>query len=87
MFAGFPSAPLLIHNQSPSPYSARQGFFGHGHFRKANNWLARRFGEHNTIDWASVMEREVPVVERELPAGLHTFDQVRDAEGLVKAEL
>lgn len=32
-------ANLVLQSAHPSPYSAHQGFFGNGHFRKANDWL------------------------------------------------
>lgn len=42
---------LLLKSVHPSPLSAQRGFFGNGHFRKANEWLAERYGEEGKIDW------------------------------------
>ncbi|KAL1846066.1 uracil DNA glycosylase [Paecilomyces lecythidis] len=36
----------------PSPFSARNGFFTCGHFKKCNEWLTQRYGEDGPIDWA-----------------------------------
>jgi uracil-DNA glycosylase len=33
---------LVLESAHPSPYSAADGFFGNGHFRKVNQWLAAR---------------------------------------------
>jgi len=41
---------LVLKAAHPSPYSASSGFFGCGHFSKANAWL-RQHGER-PIDWA-----------------------------------
>jgi len=41
---------LVLKAPHPSPYSASSGFFGCGHFSKANAWL-RQHGER-PIDWA-----------------------------------
>ncbi|KAK9453402.1 uracil-DNA glycosylase-like protein [Dipodascopsis uninucleata] len=35
----------------PSPLSASRGFFECQHFKKANEWLAKRYGEEGIIDW------------------------------------
>lgn len=33
---------LVLTSPHPSPYSANSGFFGNDHFRRANEWLAKR---------------------------------------------
>lgn len=43
------SKHLVLKAAHPSPLSAYNGFFGCGHFSKANNWL-REYGEQ-PIDW------------------------------------
>jgi uracil-DNA glycosylase len=35
-----------------------KGFFGNGHFVKANTWLEERYGEKGGIDWASLGAQE-----------------------------
>ncbi|KAF9481716.1 uracil-DNA glycosylase [Pholiota conissans] len=35
----------------PSPLSAHRGFLGNGHFKKANEWLAAKYGKDAEIDW------------------------------------
>lgn len=36
--------------QHPSPLSARRGFFGNSHFRKANEWLQQKYGLESRLD-------------------------------------
>jgi uracil-DNA glycosylase len=36
----------------PSPLSASRGWFECGHFKKTNEWLKERHGEHAVIDWS-----------------------------------
>jgi uracil-DNA glycosylase len=43
----------------PSPLSASRGWFDCGHFKKTNEWLRERHGEHAEIDWSLGM----PAVE------------------------
>ncbi|RYP54780.1 hypothetical protein DL768_000508 [Monosporascus sp. mg162] len=42
---------LVLQSVHPSPLSAARGFFDCGHFRKANDWLAERYGPGAEIDW------------------------------------
>nr|OQO19303.1 hypothetical protein B0A51_13585 [Rachicladosporium sp. CCFEE 5018] len=42
---------VVLKSVHPSPLSAHNGFFGCGHFKKANEWLAGRYGEDGVIDW------------------------------------
>ena len=35
----------------PSGLSAHKGFFGCGHFKKANDWLEERYGKEGIINW------------------------------------
>ncbi|MCH5189016.1 MAG: uracil-DNA glycosylase [Oscillospiraceae bacterium] len=43
------SAHLVLESAHPSPLSAYNGFFGNGHFKKANNFLRKSYGQE--IDW------------------------------------
>ncbi|KAH9178416.1 uracil-DNA glycosylase-like protein [Lactarius sanguifluus] len=45
---------LILSSAHPSPLSARKGFFGNGHFRKANDWLEARYGPDGQVDWCSL---------------------------------
>jgi uracil-DNA glycosylase len=40
---------LVLQSPHPSPFSAERGFFGNGHFKKANKYLIEH-GE-SPIDW------------------------------------
>ncbi|KAI1801209.1 uracil-DNA glycosylase [Daldinia bambusicola] len=42
---------LVLRSAHPSPLSASRGFFDCGHFKQANEWLAKRYGEDGVIDW------------------------------------
>lgn len=42
-------AHLVLTSAHPSPLSAYNGFFGNGHFKKANEFLKKVYG--NEIDW------------------------------------
>lgn len=42
-------AHLVLQSAHPSPLSAYNGFFGNGHFKKANEFLVRNYGKG--IDW------------------------------------
>ncbi|KAH9989013.1 uracil-DNA glycosylase-like protein [Russula vinacea] len=41
-------------NKHPSPLSASRGFFGNGHFQKANDWLEARYGPDGRVDWSQL---------------------------------
>ncbi|BGP58355.1 uracil DNA glycosylase [Rhodotorula sphaerocarpa] len=41
-------------DKHPSPLSARRGFFGNGHFRRANEWLMQKYGPDVKIDWTKL---------------------------------
>ncbi|OAA46848.1 uracil-DNA glycosylase [Metarhizium rileyi] len=43
---------LVLQSVHPSPLSASRGFFDCGHFKKANEWLVKRYGDEGEIDWA-----------------------------------
>ncbi|KAK3949533.1 putative uracil DNA N-glycosylase [Pseudoneurospora amorphoporcata] len=47
---------LVLRAVHPSPLSAHRGFFEAGHFRKANDWLAERYGREGRVDWGAVVE-------------------------------
>jgi uracil DNA glycosylase len=49
---------LVLSSAHPSPFAAMKGFFGNGHFVKANEWLEERYGEKGGIDWASLGAQE-----------------------------
>lgn len=40
---------LVLTSAHPSPLSAYNGFFGNGHFKKANEFLRKNYGSE--IDW------------------------------------
>lgn len=40
---------LVLESAHPSPLSAYNGFFGNGHFKKANDFLRKQYGQE--IDW------------------------------------
>lgn len=42
---------LVLKSVHPSPLSASRGFFECGHFKKANEWLALKYGEDAVISW------------------------------------
>ncbi len=42
-------AHLVLQSAHPSPLSAYNGFFGNGHFKKANEFLVKNYGKG--IDW------------------------------------
>jgi uracil-DNA glycosylase len=44
------SRHLILESAHPSPLSAHNGFFGNGHFAKANQWLSEHGQE--PIDWS-----------------------------------
>ncbi|KAL8731727.1 MAG: hypothetical protein Q9181_004195 [Wetmoreana brouardii] len=41
----------VLQSVHPSPYSAANGFFDNGHFKKTNAWLKERYGDEGEIDW------------------------------------
>ncbi|RSH85182.1 uracil DNA glycosylase [Saitozyma podzolica] len=45
---------LVLKSAHPSPLAAHRGFFGNGHFQKANEWLRERYGPDGGIDWAAL---------------------------------
>lgn len=45
---------LLLKSVHPSPLAAMRGFFGCGHFSKANEWLEERYGPGGGVDWKSL---------------------------------
>ncbi|KAK9893887.1 uracil-DNA glycosylase [Cystobasidium minutum MCA 4210] len=49
---------LVLKSVHPSPLSANRGFFGNGHFRKANEWLKENYGEEGMIDWCTLDPEE-----------------------------
>ncbi|EAL87705.1 hypothetical protein KXW98_006315 [Aspergillus fumigatus] len=42
----------VLQSVHPSPLSAHRGFFNNGHFKKCNEWLAKRYGPDGIIDWS-----------------------------------
>ena len=62
------SRHLVLTSVHPSPLSAARGFFDCGHFRKANEWLVKRYGNQGEVDWAlapgtSTKENKTPETE------------------------
>jgi uracil-DNA glycosylase len=45
---------LVLTSAHPSPFAANKGFFGNGHFKKANDWLVEKYGVEGGIDWRSL---------------------------------
>jgi uracil DNA glycosylase len=45
---------LVLTSAHPSPFAANKGFFGNGHFKKANDWLVGKYGVEGGIDWRSL---------------------------------
>ncbi|KAI0308785.1 uracil-DNA glycosylase-like protein [Amylostereum chailletii] len=45
---------LVLRSAHPSPLSAYRGFFGNGHFKRANEWLEERYGPGGGINWAAL---------------------------------
>ncbi|KAG6079995.1 hypothetical protein E4U33_007994 [Claviceps sp. LM78 group G4] len=43
---------LILQSVHPSPLSASRGFFDCGHFKAANAWLIKKYGQDGEIDWA-----------------------------------
>ncbi|KAK1923015.1 putative uracil DNA N-glycosylase [Papiliotrema laurentii] len=56
MCAGVDKKHLVLSSAHPSPLAASRGFFGNGHFKKANAWLEERYGPQGGIDWESLGE-------------------------------
>ncbi|KAJ7671628.1 uracil-DNA glycosylase-like protein [Mycena polygramma] len=48
------SKHLILRSAHPSPRSADSGFFGNGHFTKANAWLEGRYGKEGVVDWCKL---------------------------------
>ncbi|KAK7454469.1 uracil DNA glycosylase [Stygiomarasmius scandens] len=42
---------LILTSAHPSPRAAHLGFLGNGHFRKANEWLEKKYGPDAKVDW------------------------------------
>jgi uracil-DNA glycosylase len=55
---GSNSKHLILKSVHPSPLSANRGFFGNGHFKKANEWLKEKYGEDGMIDWCTIDPEE-----------------------------
>ncbi|TFK45995.1 uracil-DNA glycosylase [Heliocybe sulcata] len=47
---------LVLRSAHPSPLSAHRGFLGNGHFKTANDWLRKQYGEGEEIDWTVLGE-------------------------------
>ncbi|KAF8907334.1 uracil-DNA glycosylase-like protein [Gymnopilus junonius] len=45
---------LILTSAHPSSFSANKGFLGNGHFKTANQWLAKRYGVESRVDWCSL---------------------------------
>ncbi|PPQ68229.1 hypothetical protein CVT26_005762 [Gymnopilus dilepis] len=45
---------LILTSPHPSPFSANKGFLGNGHFKAANQWLAKRYGVESRVDWCNL---------------------------------
>ncbi|KAG0143601.1 hypothetical protein CROQUDRAFT_66042 [Cronartium quercuum f. sp. fusiforme G11] len=51
---------LILRSAHPSPLSAHRGFIGNGHFKRANEWLATRYGPSAVVDWCSLKPDNPP---------------------------
>ncbi|PPQ62789.1 hypothetical protein CVT24_000483 [Panaeolus cyanescens] len=49
---------LVLESAHPSPLSARRGFMGNEHFKKANEWLVEKYGEGAGIDWTVLCSKK-----------------------------
>jgi uracil-DNA glycosylase len=49
---------LILSSPHPSPLSARTGFHGNSHFKKANAWLREKYGDQAGIDWCKLDPEE-----------------------------
>ncbi|OJA16461.1 hypothetical protein AZE42_04677 [Rhizopogon vesiculosus] len=45
---------LILTSAHPSPFSAHKGFLGNGHFKAANNWLAKKYGPDGRVNWCDL---------------------------------
>ncbi|KAF8656815.1 hypothetical protein AX16_002364 [Volvariella volvacea WC 439] len=45
---------LILKSAHPSPFSANKGFLGNGHFKKANEWLQKKYGPEAKVDWCNL---------------------------------
>ncbi|KAI0661566.1 uracil-DNA glycosylase [Cubamyces menziesii] len=45
---------LILMSSHPSPLSASRGFFGNGHFKKANDWLEEKYGPDGCVEWTKL---------------------------------
>jgi len=45
---------LILTSAHPSPFSAHRGFLGNGHFKAANDWLEKKYGQDSKVDWCSL---------------------------------
>ena len=43
---------LVLRAVHPSPLSAMRGYLTCGHYRKANEWLVKRYGDGGDVDWS-----------------------------------
>ncbi|KAF8543860.1 uracil-DNA glycosylase-like protein [Trichophaea hybrida] len=75
---------LVLKSVHPSPLSARRGFFDCGHFKKANEWLALRYGDNGPIDWS--LHGNKPVGVGKAAAGVKK-DQEKKDQGKEKGKI
>lgn len=50
---------LVLKSVHPSPLSAERGWFGCGHFQKANKWLEERYGEDGIVNWDLTVQKPI----------------------------
>jgi len=80
---------LSVH---PSPLSARRGFFECAHFKKTNEWLSKKYGPDEVIDWTlgetAVQPKAIVAAEVEptkaVDADENAEQAIRDAEEAIK---
>ncbi|KAG5979242.1 hypothetical protein E4U55_005383, partial [Claviceps digitariae] len=75
---------LILQSVHPSPLSASRGFFDCGHFKTANAWLVKRYGQDGEIDWALNPASSTKATPSPPPAAASAAGGAADAETAVK---
>lgn len=79
---------LVLFSVHPSPLSASRGFFDCGHFKAANEWLVKRYGDDGEIDWAlrpgNTTKKVKEAVKEEEEAA--TNGETKDAKDIKKVK-
>jgi len=75
---------LVLKSVHPSPLSASHGFFDCGHFRKANEWLIKRYGPDGEIDWSLSPESSTLSISKKKTAAAAPPAETDEDEALKK---